>query len=96
MRAVLVKPILPIRHRRSPEPSPSWDTVTGAGGRVVKLIGDEVMFVHADAGAACGIAKELIEHSGHHVRVGVGHGSMVAMHGDFYGAVVNLAARLVG
>ena len=35
------------------------DTVTGAGGRAVKLIGDEVMFVTPSAPAACAIATAL-------------------------------------
>lgn len=37
------------------------DTVTDAGGRVVKLIGDEVMFVADDVGNGCEIALRLVE-----------------------------------
>ena len=35
----------------------SSDVVTGAGGRVVKLIGDAVLFAHADQRAACEIVR---------------------------------------
>ncbi len=72
-----------------------WERVTGAGGRVVKLIGDEAMFVVDRAAAACDIARGLIESSPHVVRVGLAHGEIVALHGDCYGPTVNLAARLV-
>jgi class 3 adenylate cyclase len=30
------------------------------------------------------------------VRVGLAHGEVAALHGDFYGPTVNVAARLVG
>jgi class 3 adenylate cyclase len=74
----------------------TWDTVTRAGGRIVKLIGDEAMFVHADARAACEIAKELVATSPHPIRIGLASGEVVALHGDYYGPTVNLAARLTG
>jgi class 3 adenylate cyclase len=35
------------------------DTVTSAGGRVVKLIGDEVLYTAGDAAPACTIAVNL-------------------------------------
>jgi class 3 adenylate cyclase len=72
----------------------TWDTVTRAGGRIVKLIGDEAMFVHADPRVACEIAKELVAASPNPIRVGLAHGEVVALHGDYYGPTVNLAARL--
>jgi class 3 adenylate cyclase len=74
----------------------TWDTVTRLGGRVVKLIGDEVMFVHADAVASCRIARELVAASSQPIRVGLARGEVVALHGDYYGPAVNLAARLTG
>jgi adenylate cyclase len=74
----------------------TWDTVTRAGGRIVKLIGDEAMFVHADPRVACDIAKELVATSPHPIRVGLARGEVVALHGDYYGPTVNLAARLTG
>jgi adenylate cyclase len=72
-----------------------WDSATSAGGRVVKLIGDEAMFVADDAAAACRLASETVERSVDAVRVGLAYGPAVALHGDYYGPTVNLAARLV-
>ncbi len=73
-----------------------WDVVTGGGGRVVKLIGDEAMFVVEEAVPACQIALDLIELSPYPVRVGLAQGPVVGLFGDYYGETVNLAARLVG
>jgi class 3 adenylate cyclase len=75
--------------------SQAWELVTSAGGRVVKLIGDEVMFVLEDATVACQVALELAERPRHPVRVGIAHGEVVGLYGDYYGETVNLAARLV-
>jgi class 3 adenylate cyclase len=72
-----------------------WDLVTRAGGRVVKLIGDEAMFVVEDPGRACDAGLGLVEASPHPVRVGLAHGPVVGLYGDYYGETVNLAARLV-
>jgi len=70
------------------------------GGRVVKLIGDEVMFVAEDASAACRVGHALMEDfvlgDGAVVpRGGVAFGHVLPRGGDYYGEVVNLAARLV-
>ena len=72
-----------------------WELVIGAGGRVVKLIGDEAMFVLADADTACEVGLALIDASPLPVRVGLAHGPVVEVYGDYYGETVNLAARLV-
>ena len=72
-----------------------WDLVTNAGGRVVKLIGDEAMFVIEDPAQACAVALDLLDASPNPVRVGLAHGTVVALYGDYYGETVNLAARLV-
>ncbi|MBV9412439.1 MAG: hypothetical protein JO148_12635 [Acidimicrobiia bacterium] len=72
-----------------------WELVAGVGGRVVKLIGDEAMFVIEDPAAACEVAERLIEESPQAVRVGLAQGTVVALYGDYYGETVNLAARLV-
>src|SRR5262249_19009240 len=68
------------------------------GGRVVKLIGDEVMFVALDAAAACDIALTLVERFAGDPAVtprgGLAHGALLIRGGDYYGPVVNLAARL--
>jgi adenylate cyclase len=76
----------------------TFDVVTGRDGRVVKHIGDEIMFTVVDPAQACDIALDLIEAfdvHGARPRGGVAHGSVIARHGDYYGTIVNLAARLV-
>ncbi len=75
------------------------DLVTLHDGRVVKHIGDEVMFVAVSAAAACRIATALVDafrSSEHRVTPhgGVAWGSLVTRGGDFYGPVVNLASRV--
>jgi adenylate cyclase len=71
---------------------------TTRGGRVVKFIGDEVMFVTSDAAAACDIALALLEEfaGDPHVtpRGGLAAGELLDRAGDYYGPVVNLAARV--
>ncbi len=76
------------------------DIVVENGGGVVKLIGDEVMFVAPDATAGCSIGLALAERFVDDdllpdVRVGIAAGEVVLREGDYYGAVVNLAARIV-
>jgi adenylate cyclase len=76
------------------------ERVAAVGGRVVKMIGDEVMFVATDATAACSVALEIAEHvEGHPVlprlRGGLAAGGLVRGYGDYYGPVVNTAARAV-
>lgn len=68
-------------------------------GRVVKMIGDEVLFV-ADAPVdAAEIALTLTERTSADetlpaVRAGMASGRILSRFGDVYGSVVNLAARL--
>jgi adenylate cyclase len=76
------------------------DLVSRFGGRLVKFIGDEAMFVVDDPSKACELGLALAETFGSDptlppVRVGLAAGPAVALHGDYYGEVVNLAARLV-
>lgn len=78
----------------------STECVTAAGGSVVKLIGDEVMFVAADASAGCEVALRLAETFAStpdlgNVRVGLSAGRVIMREGDYFGPDVNLAARLV-
>ncbi len=77
------------------------DTVVALGGRVVKMIGDEVMFVVPTADSAAAIGLSLAEaYAGDEllsdVRVALAVGPVLIQDGDFYGPVVNLASRLVG
>ena len=76
------------------------DAVTAAGGRVVKLIGDEILYTAPDERAACAIALELTATFASHprvpqVRAGVAAGEVLLRDGDVFGPVVNLAARAV-
>jgi class 3 adenylate cyclase len=75
------------------------DIVRAEEGRVVKFIGDAVMYVAHDAPAGVRIAQNLIEAArirGMNARAGVTIGVVLPLEGDFFGPVVNLAARLVG
>jgi adenylate cyclase len=62
------------------------DVVTTHGGRVIKTVGDEVLFVHIDAMAEDDLLPA--------VRVGMAHGSVVSRLGDVFGVTVNRASRL--
>ncbi len=77
------------------------DTVVALGGRVVKMIGDEVMFVVQETAGAAQIGLSLAEaYAGDEVlsdvRVALTVGPVLVQDGDYYGPVVNLAHRLVG
>ena len=77
----------------------AFDVVTAHGGRVVKMIGDEVMFTVDSADAAAEIGLVLAEgtRSGDEradLRVGMAHGPLLEREGDLYGPVVNLASRI--
>jgi adenylate cyclase len=76
------------------------EVVADADGRVVKMIGDEVMFVVSDASAACSVALELARRVEEHpalplLRGALASGDLVRGYGDYYGPVVNGAARAV-
>jgi adenylate cyclase len=67
------------------------------GGRIIKHIGDEVMFVAIDPVAGCALALDLMNEfssDGIQPRGGLAYGDVVARQGDYYGDVVNLASRL--
>ncbi|MER7207053.1 adenylate/guanylate cyclase domain-containing protein [Streptosporangium sp. NPDC000239] len=73
------------------------DVVATYGGRLVKTLGDEVLFTAAEPRTAAGIALGLVEairDYGPEVRVGLAYGPVVPMMGDVFGTTVNLAARL--
>jgi adenylate cyclase len=76
------------------------DVVVEHGGRLVKLIGDEAMFVASDPGTACEIALELTDRLAAHPRLpnargALSSGDVLTRDGDYFGPVVNLAARAV-
>ncbi len=71
-------------------------TVARGGGRAVKLIGDEVMFVAVDPDDCLAIAAGVIAGlPGMEARCGVAAGEVATRGGDHYGRAVNLAARIV-
>jgi adenylate cyclase len=77
----------------------AYDIVTSHRGRVVKLIGDEVMFVALEPQDASEIALALVDHfaeseSNVTPRGGLAVGEILSRGGDFYGPVVNLASRI--
>jgi adenylate cyclase len=77
----------------------AYDVITAAGGRVVKTVGDEVMFTADNAAVGAEIALELADRISADpdlpdLRVGVACGAVVSRLGDVYGEPVNLASRL--
>jgi len=77
----------------------AYDIVTSNRGRVVKLIGDEVMFVALEPEDACEIALALVDRfaeadSNVTPRGGLAVGEILTRGGDYYGSVVNLASRI--
>src|SRR4051794_9285550 len=78
----------------------AYDIVGSLGGRVIKMIGDEVMFAVDDCPAALEIGLSLAEayhddESLSDVRVGLAYGQVLEREGDLYGPTVNLASRIV-
>ena len=76
------------------------DTVTAGGGRVIKLIGDEILYTAPDAPAGAAVALDLARRFSEHpvvppVRAGLAGGTVLLRDGDAFGPVVNLAARAV-
>ena len=75
------------------------DLVTTGGGRVVKTVGDEVLFIAPDPMHGAVIALSISERMAADdlipdVRVGLAHGPVLRSLGDVYGTTVNLASRL--
>jgi class 3 adenylate cyclase len=71
--------------------------VADSGGRLVKTIGDEVLYVCDTVEAAAEIALELAvrpDPGMPQVRTGLAHGPVLGRFGDVYGPAVNIAARL--
>src|SRR5699024_10007437 len=75
------------------------DLVTAHGGRVVKTVGDEVLFQTFDVAPGAAIALDLVEAMAEDdllpaARVGMAHGLVVRRLGDVFGTTVNRASRL--
>jgi adenylate cyclase len=75
------------------------DVVASLGGRVVKTLGDEVMFVTETPRQAAEVALQLIEVMDRtpvvpELRVGLAFGDVLSRMGDVFGGTVNLASRL--
>ena len=75
------------------------DAIADHGGRIIKTVGDEVMFSARSPEDAALTALDLT--TAFHddplvpgVRVGFAHGQVVARLGDLFGTTVNLAARV--
>jgi adenylate cyclase len=77
------------------------DVVAGRHGRVIKTLGDSVLFVSEDPVRALEIGLSIVDVIGNDqrlpdVRVGLATGAVVMRLGDVFGPPVNLAARLTG
>jgi adenylate cyclase len=77
------------------------DLVTAGGGRVIKALGDSILFIAPGPGVAVEIACGLVERMADDetlpdVHVGVATGPVVMRLGDVFGPPVNLASRLTG
>jgi len=75
------------------------DIVTSRGGRVIKTLGDAVLFVCDDAVEGTRTSLDLVRQIGTRaelpdIRVGLATGSVISRLGDVFGPAVNLASRL--
>jgi adenylate cyclase len=75
------------------------DIIASCGGRLVKTLGDEVLFCADDPAVGGEIALTIAEAIKDEtevpdVRVGAAHGPVLQLMGDVFGTTVNLAARL--
>jgi adenylate cyclase len=77
------------------------DLVTGRGGRVIKTLGDSVLFLADQPVQGVDIACDIVEQIGGapampDVHLGLATGPVVMRLGDVFGSPVNLASRLTG
>ena len=77
----------------------SADVITAHGGRLIKTVGDEVLFTAVQAAPAAAIALDLIQTITDDevlpdVRCGMARGPIVSSLGDVFGTTVNRASRL--
>lgn len=77
------------------------DTALAHGGRVIKNLGDEVMFVADDAASAAQIALVAVDliaadERALSVHAGLAWGPVLNRSGDMFGDAVNIASRITG
>lgn len=77
------------------------DLVAARGGRVIKTLGDSILFVAANPRVGVDIASDVVEQLGANpvlpdVHVGLATGRILTRLGDVFGSPVNLASRLTG
>lgn len=77
----------------------SADVITAHGGRLIKTVGDEVLFTTMGAAPAAAIALDLVETMTDDdvlpdVRCGMARGPIISRLGDVFGTTVNRASRL--
>jgi adenylate cyclase len=73
------------------------DTIAAGGARVVKTIGDAVLYVADDLGTGAEVSLRLVEQmedAGFEVRGSLVWGRVLSRSGDVFGPSVNLASRL--
>ncbi|GAA0388120.1 adenylate cyclase [Acrocarpospora corrugata] len=73
------------------------DVVAQHGGRLVKTLGDEVLFTATEPESAARMTLDLVDALGQGdpgVRIGLAYGQVLPVMGDVFGTTVNLAARL--
>ena len=79
--------------------STATDIVAEHNGRIVKALGDEVLFIADNAPSAADIAIDLQQAAADDdrlppLRIGLAAGPVVSRWGDVYGSTVNIASRL--
>ena len=77
------------------------DVVAARHGRIIKTLGDSVLFVSEDPARAMEIGLSIVDVIGKDsrlpdVRIGLASGSVIMQLGDVFGPPVNMAARLTG
>ncbi|MFI6580052.1 adenylate/guanylate cyclase domain-containing protein [Embleya sp. NPDC050493] len=75
------------------------DVIAEQGGRLVKTLGDEVLFVTFSPDSAVELGLRLVEAMAQEeilpaLRVGIAYGHVLSRMGDVFGTTVNLASRL--
>jgi adenylate cyclase len=77
----------------------STDVITAHGGRLIKTVGDEVLFTTVGAAPAAATALDLVDAMAEDdllpaVRCGMARGPIISRLGDVFGTTVNRASRL--